>query len=136
MALICVKKENVTAPPAQAASGLDICLACWCDYMRTDDRDLGTSRMRLIGKDDTDGVTVHDADPYADQRKADMKIGEATDAMIDSLPRLYIWAIYKAHGFGQVWRFAPDDFGATLAAAKVALEKKLRGNSATGVKFG
>jgi len=134
MALIRVKKEHLATAPAQAAGGLDICLACWCDYMHTDDRDLGTSRMRLLGSGE--GSIGHESDPYADQRKADMKIGEATDAMIDSLPRLYIWAIYKAHGFGQVWRFAPEDFGATLAAAKVELEKKLRGNLATGVKFG
>ncbi len=132
MALIRVKKDNVPTSSFQAASGLDICLACWRDYMRTDDRDLGPSRMRLVGESDR---AAYDSDPYAEQRKADMKIGEATDAMIDSLPRLYIWAIYKAHGFGQVWRFAPDDFGATLEAAKVALEKKLRGNVATGVKF-
>ncbi len=134
MALIRVKKEHVSTPPVQAASGLDICLACWCDFMRTDDRDLGASRMKLLGRGEQDGA--YDSDPYGEQRKADMKIGEATDAMIDSLPRLYIWAIYKAHGFGQVWRFAPDDFGATLEVAKVELEKKLRGNVATAVKFG
>jgi hypothetical protein len=119
----------------QQPDGTDICLACWQDYMRCDDRDLGISQLRLRGGEDDPNRAASESDPYVAQRLADLAIGAATDAMIDSLPRLYIWAIYKAHGIGQVWNFPQADWVATLAEARAALTEKLKKNVATRVKF-
>jgi len=73
---------------------------------------------------------VHDA-----QRAADLKIGEAVGAMVDSLVMLHRWAIYKSQGIATAWRFPNADFGATLAAARDELEQKLRKNVATRLYF-
>lgn len=141
MAFTRVRKADAQAQSkAQAAhwiqpDGLDICLACWQDYMRCDDRDLGISRVHLQGSVEEDAHATCESDPYAEQRKADLKIGEATDAMIDSLPRLYIWAIYKAYGIGQAWNFPHADLMVTLEEAKRELEGKLRWNALTRAKF-
>ena len=135
MPLIRVRKEHVKTDSWIEPDGLDICMACWQDYMRCDDRDLGTSRVHLQGgAEDIERVACA-TDPYAEQRKSDLKIGEATDAMIDSLSRLHIWAIYKAYGMGQVWSFPNADLLVTLEAAKAELEQKLLKNNATRVKF-
>ena len=135
MALMRVKKQDIQHRPAPPLHGIDICLACWRDYMHTDDRDLGASRTRLGSRNGEEEACGYESDPYFEQRKADLRIGEATDAMIDSLPRHHVWAIYKANGIGQVWQFPQADFAATLAQALAELEKKLRGNLATRVKF-
>jgi hypothetical protein len=135
MALIRVRKQAVKPDTWIEPDGLDICIACWQDYMRCDDRDLGTSRVHLQGGAEDPQHIACESDPYAEQRKADLKIGEATDAMIDSLSRQHIWAIYKAYGMGQVWSFPNADLMTTLEQAKVELEKKLRNNGATRVKF-
>lgn len=135
MALIRVRKEHVKTDNWIQPDGFDLCIACWKDYMRCDDRDLGASRVILRGGAEDPDRIVYASDPYAEQHKADMKIGEATDAMIDSLSRQHIWAIYKAYGIGQVWSFPNADLAVTLAAAKVELEKKLRRNPLTCTKF-
>ena len=137
MALTRVRKstEQGTTPPYRQADGLDLCLACWRDYMHTNDRDLRASRMKLVAPCSHEEGDGYESDLYAEQRQADLRVGEATDAMIDSLSRLHVWAIYKACGIGQVWRFPHADFGATLDAARAALETKLRSNLATRARF-
>jgi hypothetical protein len=115
--------------------GIDICLACWRDYMNFDDRDLGISQLRLRGGEEDPDRVVEKSDPYAEQLLADLAIGAATDAMIDSLPRLYIWAIYKAFGIGRVWNFPQADWVATLTEARATLTEKLKKNPATRTKF-
>jgi hypothetical protein len=115
--------------------GIDICLACWQDYMRYDDRDLGISQLQLHGGEEDADRALEKSDPYVAQRLADLAIGAATDAMIDSLPRLYIWAIYKAYGIGQAWNFPHADWIATMTEARAALTEKLKRNVATRVKF-
>jgi hypothetical protein len=97
--------------------------------MRCDDRDLGAGGMKLAGDAGPD-VNVHDA-----QRAADIKIGEAVNAMVESLVVLHQWAIYKSKGIATAWRFQNADFGATLAAARDDLEQKLRKNVATRLYF-
>jgi len=141
MALLRVRKAEAQAAASRLQSqwiqpdGIDICLACWQDYMRCDDRDLGVSQLRLRGGEEDADRVASERDPYIEQRLADLAIGAATDAMIDSLPRLYIWAIYKAHGIGQVWNFPHADWVATLTEARAALTEKLKRNVATRVKF-
>ena len=135
MAFIRVRKEHIKPDTWVQPDGLDLCMACWKEYMQFDDRDLSVSRVRLHGGEEDADRVAYESDPYIEQRKADIKIGEATDAMIDSLSRLHIWAIYKAYGIGQVWNFPNADLAATVAAAKVELEVKLRRNLVTCTKF-
>lgn len=104
-------------------------LACWVDFMRSNDRDLGVGGMKLAS-DALAETNVHDA-----QRAADLKIGEAVDAMVSSLPQLHRWAIKKSQGIATAWRFPNADFGATLAAAREELEAKLRKHVATQLYF-
>lgn len=104
-------------------------LACWVDFMRADDRDLGVGGMKLAS-DAALEVNVHDA-----QRAADLKMGEAVNAMVHSLPALHRWAIYKSQGIATAWRFQNADFGATLSAARQELEEKLRKHVATQLYF-
>jgi hypothetical protein len=104
-------------------------LACWVDFMRADDRDLGVGGMKLASDAALD-INVHDA-----QRAADLKMGEAVNAMVHSLPALHRWAIYKSQGIATVWRFPNADFGATLTTAREELEEKLRKHVATQLYF-
>jgi hypothetical protein len=64
-----------------------------------------------------------------------MKMGETVNAMVDSLPMLHRWAIYKSQGIATAWRFPNADYGNTLTAAREALEEKLRKNIATRIHF-
>jgi len=135
MAFIRVRKEHIKPDTWIKPDGLDLCMACWKAYMDVDDRDLGYSSLRLQGGEEDLALAASDADPNVKQRLADLKVGAATDAMIDSLSRLHIWAIYKAYGMGQVWSFPNADLATTLAVAKVELEVKLRGNLVACLMF-
>lgn len=124
-----VRRAEVVQPAFDRPDPYAQLMACWVDYMRTDDRDLGAGGMKLESDAEPD-VNVHDA-----QRAADMKIGEAVNAMVDSLAMLHRWAIYKSQGIATAWRFQNADFGATLTAARDELEQKLRKNVATRLYF-
>lgn len=104
-------------------------MACWVDYMRLDERDLGAQCMRLPG-DAIEHDNVHDA-----QRAADLKIGEAVGAMVDSLTTIHRWAIYKSQRIATAWRFPNADYEVTLTEARAELEAKLRKNVATRLYF-
>jgi uncharacterized protein YqjF (DUF2071 family) len=104
-------------------------LACWVSYMRADDRDLGSRGMRLA----TDAAA--DRDVHAEQHLADIKIGEAVNATVDSLTIQQRWAIYKSQRISAVWRFANADYEAVLTEAREALEEKLKKNVATRLYF-
>ncbi len=104
-------------------------MACWVDYMRVDDRDLGSRGMKLAGEG------ASDRDVHTEQRLADIKIGESVNAMVDSLSTIHRWAICKSQGIATAWRFGNADFGATLAEAREELEQKLRKNVATRLYF-
>lgn len=130
-----VRKEEVQASQTAKPDGLKVCLECWKLYMESDDRDLSAARMKLGAGDAEDNPEGYESDPYGDQRKADMKIGEATNAMIDDLKPAQRWAMYKACGITTVWNFPSVNFAATLATAHADLEKKLRNNIATATVF-
>lgn len=124
-----VRREDVAKPAFNRPDPYSMLMACWADYMRTDDRDLGIGGMKLASDAEPD------TDVHAAQRAADMKTGEAVNAMVDSLPTLERWAIYKSKGISTMWRFPNADFGSTLAEASEALEEKLQKNIATRIHF-
>jgi hypothetical protein len=124
-----VRREEVSKPAFQKPDPYVQLMACWLDYMRTDDRDLGIGGMKLAGDAQPD-VNVHDA-----QRAADLKVGEAVNAMVDSLTVLQRAAIYKSQGLSTSWRFASSNYEAVLLQAREGLEEKLKKNLATRIYF-
>lgn len=110
---------------------LDLCLSIWRDWMQSSDRDLGAKTMRgLTGEGDGYGGDVHDQ-----QRANDMRVAEATDAMISSLPRIAVWSIYRAYSISTAWRFPSADFEQEYMDARTSLEILLRKNICTSVLF-
>jgi len=124
-----VRREEVAKPVFKRPDPYALLMACWVDYMRTDDRDLSAGGMKLAGDAEPD-VNVHD-----EQRTADLKMGEAVNAMVDSLSQLHRWAICKSQGISRAWRFPNADYSATLQAARDELEEKLRKHVATRLYF-
>lgn len=104
-------------------------MACWVDYMRTDDRDLGSRGMKLASD------AAADRDVHAEQYLADLRIGEAVNAMVDSLSIQHRWAIYKSQRLTAVWRFPNANYDDVLLAARDDLEDKLKKNVATRLYF-
>lgn len=127
-----LRRAPKVEPVAQAFGQQDPysqCMACWVDYMRVDDRDLGSRGMKLKSE-------VYDQpDVHERQRAADLKIGEAVNAMVDSLQIRDRWAIYRSQGISNQWRFSDVDYAAILSEARDELEKKLRKNIATRIYF-
>lgn len=124
-----VRREEVAKPAFLKPDPYAVLMACWADYMRTDDRDLGVGGMKLASDAEPD-VNVHDA-----QRAADMKMGEAVNAMVDSLTVLQRAAIYRSQGIATAWRFASSNYEAVLLQAREDLEEKLKKNLATRIYF-
>jgi len=124
-----VRRDQVAIETFDKPEPYALLLACWVDFMRSDDRDLGAGGMKLTG----DGLTSKDV--HEAQRSSDLKIGEAVDAMVHSLSSLHRWTIYKGQGLSTAWRFPNADFGTTLAAARDELENKLRKHVATRLYF-
>lgn len=132
-----VRKEDVQIHPVLKQDGLSICLECWKTWMLSDDRDLSASRMRLDGgyADEDRELAAYESDPYEEQRRADMKVGEATGAIIEDLKPCWRWAIYRKCGISTVWNFPLVDFLSCLADAQAELESKLRVHIATATQF-
>lgn len=131
-----VRKEDMQMHHRTKQDGLMICLDCWKGWMQIDDRDLSAARMKLeAGASDDEGHVGYEYDPYEEQRKDDRKVGEATGAMIDSLKSCHQWAIKKKMGISTVWNFPTVDFLSCLEDAQTELERKLRNNIATAMKF-
>jgi len=107
---------------------VDYCLAAWKDWMSTGgERNLGARIMGgLVGESDGHGCDVHEA-----QRSHDMQVGAATDAMINSLQRMHVWAIYRSCSIATAWRFANADWAATANEARIELTEKLKKNECT-----
>jgi len=124
-----VRRDEVAKPAFQKPDPYVLLMACWVDYMRVDDRDLGSRGMKLATDAEPD-VNVHDA-----QRLADLKMGEAVNAMIDSLTVLQRAAVYKSQGLSTAWRFASSNYEAVLLQAREELEDKLKKNLATRIYF-
>lgn len=138
-----VTKQEVQCDPFIKPDGLEYCLSCWKVWMQTDDRNLSASRMKFEGGDDKDGKeddserekVAYESDPYEEQRKADGKIGLATDAMIESMPRLHVWAIYRMCSISTQWNFPNAAFQDVAEAASNNLRNKLCCHSATAILF-
>ena len=130
--LIRVKRVDVQVSNFIQPDALDLCLECWKNLMGgSGDRDLGAKTMGgLVGNSDGYGRSADE-----EQQARDLRIAAATDAMIDSLSRLHMWAIYKLMGVGQVWRFDNADLLIVGPEAKKSLEEKLRRNTCTGILF-
>ena len=124
-----VRREDVAKPAFQKPEPYTLLMACWLDFMRADDRDLGAGGMKLATDAEPD-VNVHDA-----QRLADMRMGEAVNAMVDSLSVLQRAAIYKSQGLATAWRFSASNYETVLLQAREDLEEKLKKNLATRIYF-
>ena len=111
---------------------LDECLACWKTWMHDGiDRDLGAKPMGgLAGDTDGYGVDVHEQ-----QQARDGRIAVATDAMIESLERIHIWAIYQMCSIATPWRFPNADIFVVGEEAREALTQRLKKNVCTAVLF-
>ncbi|HEY0062478.1 MAG TPA: hypothetical protein VGC21_10175 [Telluria sp.] len=127
-----VRRDEVSIAAFVKPDGLETCLACWKNWMLGDpDKDLGIKTMQgLTGDGDGHGVDSHEA-----QQAADNRIGAATDAMINSLPRQQVWAIQVSCSISTVWRFPNADLPSVAAEAKDALTVKLKNNICTAVLF-
>jgi hypothetical protein len=111
---------------------LETCLECWKIYLHADaDRDLGMKTMRgLLGEADAYGV-----DPSEAQQARDLRLGAATDACIDSLKRIHMWAIYRMCSIASPWNYPNADMLVVGPEAKAELTRKLKINVATGILF-
>lgn len=124
-----VRREEAARPAFDKPDPYGQLMACWADYMRVDDRDLGSRGMKLASD------AEEDRDIHAQQRAADLKMGEAVNAMVDSLTIQHRWAICKSQGIASAWRFANARYEDVLTDARDELEKKLRNNVATRLYF-
>jgi hypothetical protein len=126
-----VRKVEVVTQPFVKADGLDTCLACWKDWMTGDqDKDLGMKTMRGLSGEEGDAPDIYEA-----QQDADHRIGAATDAMINSLSRIHVWAIYRTCSIASVWKFPNADFAVVATEARDELTQKLKRNICTATLF-
>lgn len=126
--LVRVKKQDVNNEKWNRPDPLEYCLAVWKEWMHASgQRNLGARIMGgLAGDADGRGYDIHEA-----QHSHDMHVAAATDAMIDSLDRLHIWAIYASCSIATAWRFPNADVATTAFEAKRELVKKLKNNECT-----
>lgn len=131
-----VERVLTVAPPEEITS-LQLCLNHWRDWMHHSDRDLGAKGQSglLSAADERNGYDDGAAAGDAAAARASRQIAMATDAMIDSLPRHYKAAIYRAANIASVWRFPNLDFVTTLPQAEEELREKLAKNVATRAFF-
>jgi hypothetical protein len=126
--LLRVKKQDVQADSWVRPDPLDYCLTLWKEWMgKGGHRSVGTLVMGGLASDsDGHGVDLHEA-----QHSHDMQIAAATDAMIDSLERIHVWAIYASCRIATAWRFPNADLVMTAADARAELVIKLKKNECT-----
>ena len=127
-----VTKSEMQVSKAIQDDPLQLCLDCWKVMMNGDaDRDLKAKTMGgLIGNSDGYGVDIYEA-----QHASDMRIAQATDAMIDSMRLLYKWAIYRSCSIASPWRFPNADLVTVAETARLELIEKLKKNVCTSVLF-
>lgn len=126
-----VRRAEAPAAAFVKPDGLDLCLACWKEWISGDpDNDLGIKTSRgMVGE----GAARTDI--YEAQQEADERIGAATDAMINSLPRIQAWAIYRSCSIASVWKFPNANFLEVATEAKAQLIEKLKRNVCTATLF-
>lgn len=124
--------RTVAAGPWTAPDPLDLCLELWKAWLSEGpDRLLAAKTMRgLSGDGDGHGVDLHEA-----QRANDTRIAQATDAMIDSMQRIHIWAIYTMCSQATPWRFPNASFVDVAQEARSELQRLLKNNVCTAVLF-
>lgn len=127
-----VKKQDIKADLWVKPDPVDLCLEIWKSWMTGDsDRDLGAKTMRgLTGDGDGHGLDLHEA-----QQASDIKIAQATDAMISSLSRMHVWALYRAWGLATVWNFPNASLIDVASQARAELAAKLKKNICTALLF-
>jgi hypothetical protein len=139
-----VRKEEVVKSAFSKPDGLEFCLACWKDWMAgTQNKDLeikgGTiyqdGASEPILDENGKPIPVPPPDMYEQQQEADNRVAMATDAMINSLGRLHVWAIYRSCSIASVWRFPNADFLVAAEEARNELKKKLSRNVCTATLF-
>jgi len=134
MALPTLRRAPKVAPfvAHPRPDALALCLELWKAWMGSDsDKDLGAKTMRgLVGDGGPYAPSMHEA-----QQASDIKIAEATDAMIDSMKRIHVWAIYKSCSIATPWRFPNAAFEQVAEDARADLALKLRKNICTAVLF-
>lgn len=86
--------------------------------------------MRGLSGEGDQGMDFHEA-----QQANDVRIAQATNAAIDSLSRLQVWAIYRACSLTTVSRFPNASLIEVAAEARAELAVKLRKNICTSVLF-
>ena len=125
-------KPKEKAVQESTVDPVDYCLECWKIWMCGDpDKDLGTKTAGgLVGNSDGHGVDIHEA-----QQVHDTKVAEATDAMINSLPRIQAWAICRMCSVSTVWLFPNANWEVVGMEARAALAEKLKRNVCTGSLF-
>lgn len=123
-----VKKQDVQIDTWVRPDPLDYCLAAWKVWMADGgQRNLGARIMGgLVGEVDGHGRDINEA-----QHSHDMQIAAATDAMIDSLDRIHVWAIYATCRIATAWRFPDADLVTTATEARDRLIAKLKKNECT-----
>lgn len=126
-----VRRDDAAKPAFNKPEPYVLLIACWADYMRVDDGDLGARGMKLTG----DGWTAKDV--HESQRLADMRLGETVNVMVDSLTVMQRAAIYRSQGIAKAtaWRFGNSSYEVVLLQARDALEEKLKNNLATRIYF-
>jgi hypothetical protein len=129
-----VRREEAAKHTFVKPDGLELCLDCWKTWMARDpDRDLGIKTMTGLAGEESEDRTPPDI--YEAQQANDDRIGAATDAMINSLSRIQIAAIYRACSIASVWRYPNADLLAIAAEAKDELTIKLKKNVCTATLF-
>ncbi|WP_139143454.1 hypothetical protein [Janthinobacterium sp. HH104] len=124
--------EATRVDPWTDPEPLELCLELWKLWMEgDDDRDLGYKTMRGMCADGGG----QGKDLYEAQQANDMRIAKATDAMIESMGRLHIWAIHRSTGIATAWNFPNAAYPQVLVAAKSELSDKLRKNMCTKLLF-
>lgn len=123
-----VKKQEDRDDSWVRPEPLDYCLEVWKGWMAsTGQRNLGARIMGgLVGETDGHGYDLHEA-----QHSHDMQLAAATDAMIDSLDRIHVWAIYASCSIATAWRFPNADLVTTATDARAELIIKLKKNECT-----
>lgn len=105
--------------------GVELCLDLWGWWMTLNDRDLGVK-----------GGSRADSESDAAAVKRDIEIAEATDAMMQGMRPIHLWAFKKKFGLARVWNYPHADLAVVYEEAVAILEPKLKKNLATRTLFG
>lgn len=127
-------KKSESAPAVIAEDKYFYCLDCWKLFMSRSDQDLGAKAMALPAgpQEDREAYSSNASD---EQYKDDIRIGWATDAAINSMPRLHIWSMFRLCGLATVWNFPNSNWSDVAEHAEINLRAKLRNNLVTAQLF-